>query len=91
MSVATDGTSASAGTSLRPVISQNGRFVAFDSSAVLTGGDSNGIRDVFVHDRDLDVDGVMDERRRRRDAARQRRLVRGPGRGRRLGRSVDHR
>ena len=49
------------GTSLRPVISQNGRFVAFDSAAVLTAGDSNGIRDVFVHDRDLDADGVMDE------------------------------
>jgi IPT/TIG domain len=61
VSVATDGTSASAGTSLRPVISQNGRFVAFDSAAVLTAGDSNGARDVFVHDRDLDRDNVMDE------------------------------
>ena len=61
VSVATDGTSASVGTSLRPVISQNGRFIAFDSTAVLSAGDSNGLRDVFVHDRDLDVDGVLDE------------------------------
>ena len=61
VSVATDGTTATAGASLRPAISQNGRYVAFDSAAVLTAGDSNGARDVFVHDRDFDADGLMDE------------------------------
>ncbi|MGH9040631.1 MAG: TolB family protein [Acidimicrobiia bacterium] len=38
--------------SFRPWISANGRFVAFDSdSPALVTGDTNGVRDVFVHDR----------------------------------------
>lgn len=38
--------------SLRPSISANGRFVAFASEASnLVSGDTNGWRDVFVHDR----------------------------------------
>ena len=28
---------------------------------MLTTADTNGLRDVYVHDRDLDTDGVMDE------------------------------
>jgi tricorn protease-like protein len=37
---------------LGPSISANGRFVAFDSSASnLVAGDTNGLDDVFVHDR----------------------------------------
>ncbi|MGH9001941.1 MAG: hypothetical protein ACRDYV_02320, partial [Acidimicrobiia bacterium] len=38
--------------SFRPWISGDGRFVAFDSdSPALVAGDTNGARDVFVHDR----------------------------------------
>jgi Tol biopolymer transport system component len=61
VSLATDGSTGAAGASLRTALSQDGRFVAFDSAAVLTAGDTNAARDVFVHDRDLDGDGVMDE------------------------------
>jgi len=40
------------GQSLKPAISANGRFVAFDSSASnLVAGDTNGAFDVFVRDR----------------------------------------
>jgi Tol biopolymer transport system component len=40
------------GDSLYPVISANGRFVAFGSNAPnLVAGDSNGVADVFVRDR----------------------------------------
>ncbi len=60
-SIATDGATPTVGASARPAISQNGRFIAFDSAAVLTAGDTNAARDVFVHDRDPDGDGVMDE------------------------------
>ncbi|MGE0434750.1 MAG: IPT/TIG domain-containing protein, partial [Planctomycetota bacterium] len=43
-------------------ISANGRFVAFASDADnLVAGDGNGVRDVFVRDRDTDGDGVFDE------------------------------
>lgn len=39
------------GSSTDPVISADGRFVAFDStSPVLVPGDTNGVGDVFVHD-----------------------------------------
>ena len=41
------------GTSFSPVISGDGRFVAFVSVASnLAGGDTNGIGDVFLHDRE---------------------------------------
>jgi hypothetical protein len=36
--------------SLHPVISGNGRFVAFDSEGPFVGADTNGISDVFRHD-----------------------------------------
>ncbi|TMK66906.1 MAG: hypothetical protein E6G53_03640, partial [Actinobacteria bacterium] len=40
------------GQSLKPAISANGRFVAFDSSASnLVAGDTNAAADVFVRDR----------------------------------------
>jgi hypothetical protein len=43
-------------------ISSNGRFVAWNSSAPdLVAGDTNGIDDIFVRDRDTDEDGVFDE------------------------------
>jgi hypothetical protein len=43
-------------------ISPDGRFVAFTSDASnLVSGDGNGVRDVFVRDRDTDRDGVYDE------------------------------
>ncbi|MCC6408875.1 MAG: PD40 domain-containing protein [Planctomycetes bacterium] len=38
--------------SLEPALSADGRWIAFSSTATaLVGGDSNGVRDVFVHDR----------------------------------------
>ncbi len=40
------------GPSFAPAISADGRFVAFESAATnLVTGDTNGVRDVFVHDR----------------------------------------
>ena len=56
------GAEAIGGESGRPVISANGRFVTFESRAVnLVPGDTNGLQDVFLHDRDADQDGVFDE------------------------------
>jgi Tol biopolymer transport system component/subtilisin-like proprotein convertase family protein len=54
----TNGTGASG----HPVISLDGRFIAFESvSSALVAGDTNGLMDVFLHDRDVDDDGVLDE------------------------------
>src|SRR5213078_5398300 len=51
VSVASDGTQANNASSY-PVLSADGRFVAFDSAATgLVSGDTNGVSDVFVHDR----------------------------------------
>ncbi len=48
--------------SRHPDISFTGRWVVFRSvSDDLDAGDANGRTDVFVHDRDLDADGVFDE------------------------------
>ncbi len=45
-----------------PTISPDGRFVAWDSRANnLVPDDNNGTRDVFLHDRDTDTDGIFDE------------------------------
>lgn len=50
------------GASGAPLISADGRHVAFESSATnLVGSDLNGFADVFVHDRDPDGNGTMDE------------------------------
>lgn len=43
-------------------ISSDGRFVVFWSNAGnLISNDTNGIIDIFVHDRDADEDGIFDE------------------------------
>ena len=61
MSVATDESEGNAW-SYSPTISYDGRYVAFTSSATnLVSGDTNGVDDVFVHDRDPDDDGIFDE------------------------------
>lgn len=45
-----------------PAISADGRYVAFVSDATnLVLDDTNAVRDVFVHDRDYDENGVFDE------------------------------
>lgn len=50
------------GPSARASISSDGRFVAFQSAADnLVAGDANGVEDVFVHDRDPDQNGILDE------------------------------
>ena len=52
VSVATGGTQATGGNNFITAISANGRFVAFYSSATnLVAGDTNGMPDVFRHDR----------------------------------------
>ncbi|MCE7949327.1 MAG: hypothetical protein DYG88_18055, partial [Chloroflexi bacterium CFX4] len=51
VSVASDGTQGNEH-SIRPAISADGRYVAFLSTATnLVSGDTNGVDDVFVHDR----------------------------------------
>ena len=61
VSVASDGAQGN-GASGRPRISASGRYVAFWSEAsALVAGDTNGVRDVFLHDRDADGNGVFDE------------------------------
>jgi len=53
VSVATGGTEGD-NNSLNPVISSDGRFIAFASDAtnlIGAGNDTNGVRDIFVHDR----------------------------------------
>jgi hypothetical protein len=45
-----------------PDISADGRFVVFVSSATdLVPGDTNGVPDLFLHDRDADGNGIFDE------------------------------
>jgi Tol biopolymer transport system component len=52
VSVASDGSQANSA-SFDPVISGDGRYIVFESSAGnLVPGDTNGVGDVFVHDRD---------------------------------------
>jgi Tol biopolymer transport system component len=61
VSVATDGTQSNSN-SVLPSMSASGRFVAFMSFASnLVAGDTNGVEDVFLRDRDTDADGVLDE------------------------------
>ena len=55
VSVAADGTQGNGG-SCQPSISADGRYVAFSSYASnLVPGDTNGISDVFVYDRQTDT------------------------------------
>jgi len=52
VSVASDGTQATGSSFYAPMISADGRYVAFTSEASnLVAGDTNGFDDVFVHDR----------------------------------------
>ncbi|HEY3239038.1 MAG TPA: hypothetical protein VGL92_05695 [Acidimicrobiia bacterium] len=51
VSVASDGTQG-AGESLRPSISADGRYVAYQSDVVFDSSDTNKARDVYVHDRE---------------------------------------
>jgi len=60
-SVAGDGTEGN-DDSYNPTISGDGRYVTFRSLASnLVDGDTNGVWDIFVHDRDADQDGIFDE------------------------------
>jgi Tol biopolymer transport system component len=50
------------GPSFAPSISENGRYVAFESDYEdLVADDDNTSRDIFVHDRDADGDGIYDD------------------------------
>lgn len=63
VSVASDGTQADL-PSRNDIgsISPDGRFVTFSSQATnLVPDDTNGVEDVFLHDRDADADGILDE------------------------------
>lgn len=42
-------------------ISADGRFITFLSRTDWVAGDSDGDRDVYIHDRDTDRDGIFDE------------------------------
>jgi Tol biopolymer transport system component len=62
ISVSTGGAQAIGGLSDQPSISHDGRFIVFRSFATnLVTGDSNGVADIFLHDRDVDRDGIFDE------------------------------
>src|SRR5437016_825414 len=57
VSVTSGGTEGN-GASLGSALSADGRFVAFDSAATdLVAGDTNGVSDVFVHDRQTGTTG----------------------------------
>lgn len=61
VSVTSQGAQATSGSG-NPVISGDGRYVAFESGASdLVPEDTNGKIDVFLHDRDADDDGIFDE------------------------------
>ena len=61
VSIAADGTQGN-GWSGNASISADGRYIAFESSATnLVANDKNEVIDIFVHDRDADGDGALDE------------------------------
>lgn len=61
VSLSTAGAQAN-GNSWETSITYDGRWVVFSSDASnLVSGDTNGTRDIFVRDRDTDLDGVFDE------------------------------
>lgn len=61
VSVATDGTQANQ-PSDSPAISYDGRYVVYETTAsTLITGDTNGLTDIYLRDRDTDADGVFDE------------------------------
>ncbi len=52
VNVASDGTPTSNGQSHRPALSYDGQTIVFESAdSTLVSGDTNGVADVFVHDR----------------------------------------
>jgi Tol biopolymer transport system component len=61
VSVDSSGTKAAAGDSANPAISDNGRFIAFQSSSTDLVPGTTGVQDIFVHDRDVSDDGTFDE------------------------------
>jgi len=62
ISVASDGTPAAGGDSANPAVSDDGRYVVFQSIASnLVANDTNGVQDIFLHDRDAGNDGTFDE------------------------------
>lgn len=61
VSVTSSGGEAS-GFTVRPQISADGRFVLFETDAdYASGADTNGLYDVYLHDRDADGNGTFDE------------------------------
>ena len=61
VSVSSSGAQAN-GNSAGGSLSTSGRFVVFESDATnLVAGDTNGVRDVFLRDRDADGNGVYDQ------------------------------
>jgi Tol biopolymer transport system component len=59
---ASSGGAAGNASSQAPTISADGRYVSFESDASnLVPGDTNGVKDAFVRDRDTDADGILDE------------------------------
>jgi hypothetical protein len=61
VSISTAGVEAN-GPSGPPSVSADGRYVVFASTATnLVAGDTNGVSDVFLRDRDTDGDGIFDE------------------------------
>jgi len=60
VSVDSSGTQAAGGSSYNAAISSTGRYVVFESDATNLGG-TNGLRQIYVHDRDTDNDGTFDE------------------------------
>jgi Tol biopolymer transport system component len=62
VSVDSNGNPAAGGNSTNPDISSDGQFVAFQSAANnLVANDTNGVQDIFVHDRDTDGNSALDE------------------------------
>jgi len=62
VSVASDDTPANGPSDVGLAMSRDGRFVTFLSSASnLVSGDTNGVADFFVRDRDADGDGIFDK------------------------------
>ncbi len=60
VSIASDGSQGSLWAA-KPAISADGQFVVFVTASPLVAGDTNGVADIFVHDRDFDRDGIFDE------------------------------
>jgi parallel beta-helix repeat protein len=62
MSVSSAGVEANTSPNAINSMSSTGRYVAFASAASnLVGDDTNGVQDIYLHDRDADADGTFDE------------------------------